>query len=215
MLFTVTQSAIHPKERLLQAAQTLFAKRGYRGTGVQDIVELAGVTKPTLYYYFESKAGIYLKLVEQIFDRRLEMVKAGAASAQTIQGKLTAIIITLMEYSRTHYEGMQIAYANIFAAPEEVPSEVRGCHKIQGTFDFVHDLIKQGQANGELDPNFDSIQLTSAIYGHFIIAASTLSLNPERWEPNWAENMVRIFLQGASSKAAGQQTSASPVSAVA
>ncbi len=208
LLLAVTQSAIHPKERLMQAAQTLFAKRGYRGTGVQDIVELAGVTKPTLYYYFESKAGIYLKLVEQIFDLRLDLVKQAASTEESIQGKLTAIIITLMEYSRTHHEGMQIAYANIFAAPEEVPSEVRGCHKIQGTFDFVHDLIKQGQENGELDPTFDSSQLTSAIYGHFIVAASTLSLNPERWQPNWADNMVKIFLQGARNKSAGYPATA-------
>lgn len=201
----MTETVIHPKERLLQAAQTLFSRRGYRGTGVQDIVELAGVTKPTLYYYFNSKAGIYLTLVEQVFDLRMEQVKNAAATSNTIQGKLEAIIRALMEYSRTHAEGMQIAYANIFAAPEEVPSEVRGCHKIQGTFDFVHALIKEGQANGELDASFDSVELTSAIYGHFIVAASTLSLNPDRWKPNWGAHMVRIFMEGAANKSASKQ----------
>lgn len=189
----------------MQAAQTLFAKRGYRGTGVQDIVELAGVTKPTLYYYYESKAGIYLKLVEKIFDLRMEQVQIAAASSETIQGKLEAIIRVLMEYSRVNAEGMQIAYANIFAAPEEVPPEVRGSHKIQGTFDFVHELIKIGQQNGELDASFNSFELTSAIYGHFIVAASTLSLDHDPKEPDWGSHMVRIFLEGAASKSAGRQ----------
>lgn len=211
----MSESVLHPRERLLQAAQTLFAKRGYRGTGVQDIVEAAGVTKPTLYYYFDSKAGIYLKLVEQIFNLRLEKVTQAAASSDTIQGKLTAIIVTLMDYSRTHHEGMQIAYANIFGAPEEVPSEVRGCHMIQRTFEFVHELIQQGQANGELDPSMDSLQLTSTIYGQFIVAASTLSLNPERWQPNWGQDMVKIFLQGAANKLAVAQASAPVVASVA
>ena len=38
------------KERILIAAATLFANKGYAGTSVREIVEAAGVTKPTLYY---------------------------------------------------------------------------------------------------------------------------------------------------------------------
>ena len=46
-----------PRLRLLDAGLKLFANRGYAGTSVQDITEEARVTKPTLYYYFESKEG--------------------------------------------------------------------------------------------------------------------------------------------------------------
>ncbi len=37
-------------ERLLDAGLKLFANRGYAGTSVQDIIDEAGVTKPSLYY---------------------------------------------------------------------------------------------------------------------------------------------------------------------
>jgi AcrR family transcriptional regulator len=40
------------------AAARLFAERGYDATSVREIVEAAGVTKPTLYYYFHSKEGL-------------------------------------------------------------------------------------------------------------------------------------------------------------
>jgi AcrR family transcriptional regulator len=49
------------RRALLQAAQHLFADRGYRDASVIDIVELAGASVGTLYYHFGSKADLYLE----------------------------------------------------------------------------------------------------------------------------------------------------------
>jgi AcrR family transcriptional regulator len=49
------------RRALLQAAQHLFADRGYRDASVIDIVELAGSSVGTLYYHFGSKADLYLQ----------------------------------------------------------------------------------------------------------------------------------------------------------
>jgi AcrR family transcriptional regulator len=49
---------------ILDAALTLFAAKGYDGVGVQEIVEAAGLTKPTLYHYFGSKQGLLQALIE-------------------------------------------------------------------------------------------------------------------------------------------------------
>ena len=43
---------------IARAAARLFAERGYDATSVREIVEAAGVTKPTLYYHFGSKQGL-------------------------------------------------------------------------------------------------------------------------------------------------------------
>lgn len=43
---------------IARAAARLFAERGYDATSVREIVEAAGVTKPTLYYHFGSKEGL-------------------------------------------------------------------------------------------------------------------------------------------------------------
>ena len=52
------------KEKILQCALELFYARGYDAVGVQEIAETAGVTKPTLYYYFGSKKGLLETLLE-------------------------------------------------------------------------------------------------------------------------------------------------------
>jgi AcrR family transcriptional regulator len=56
------------RQRLLDCALELFSLRGYDAVGVREVVEAAGVTKPTLYHYFDSKRG----LLEALLQRRLE-----------------------------------------------------------------------------------------------------------------------------------------------
>lgn len=52
-------------DRLLDVAQGLFARQGYAGTSVSEIVAAAGVTQPMLYYYFANKRAVF----EALFDR--------------------------------------------------------------------------------------------------------------------------------------------------
>lgn len=56
------------KEKLLACALELFYEKGYDAVGVQEIVDQAGITKPTLYYYFGSKKGLLESLLHQYFD---------------------------------------------------------------------------------------------------------------------------------------------------
>lgn len=56
---------IDNRELLLDAALDLFYAKGYDAVGVQEIVDRAGVTKPTLYYYFGSKIGLLQNLLER------------------------------------------------------------------------------------------------------------------------------------------------------
>lgn len=53
------------REVILQCALELFYRRGYDAAGVQEIVEMAGITKPTMYYYFKSKLGLLEALIEE------------------------------------------------------------------------------------------------------------------------------------------------------
>src|SRR3954469_21843722 len=48
---------------IARVAAHLFATQGYDATSVREIVEGAGVAKPTLYYYYRSKEGLAKALV--------------------------------------------------------------------------------------------------------------------------------------------------------
>jgi AcrR family transcriptional regulator len=57
------------KDKLLKCAVTLFSEKGYENTGISELVQMAGVTKPTLYYFFQSKEGIYQEILKQYYGR--------------------------------------------------------------------------------------------------------------------------------------------------
>lgn len=55
-------------DRLLSAAATLFAERGYGGTSMADIAEQVGVRKASLYNYYPSKEEILMDLLHRGID---------------------------------------------------------------------------------------------------------------------------------------------------
>ena len=52
--------------RIKDAAELVFAEQGFRGASVGMIAAEAGVPKPNVYYYFESKEDLYKAVVEDI-----------------------------------------------------------------------------------------------------------------------------------------------------
>lgn len=52
-----------PRE-ILEAALSLFLARGFTATRLEDIADLAGVTKGTIYNYFENKGRLFLSVIE-------------------------------------------------------------------------------------------------------------------------------------------------------
>lgn len=51
------------KQLITEKAIELFSKKGYEAVGVQELCDASGITKPTLYYYFKSKAGVLEHIV--------------------------------------------------------------------------------------------------------------------------------------------------------
>ena len=66
------------REILLETALSLFYEKGYDAVGVQEIVDQAGVTKPTLYYYFGSKRGLLEALLNRDFESMEKNLKEAA-----------------------------------------------------------------------------------------------------------------------------------------
>ncbi len=189
------------RQQVLQAALKKFADCGYEGTSVQDIVEAAKVTKPTLYYYFDNKVELYQALVDYAHDERFRLMQTAAERGRTLADKLVEILAALFEFLQNNRELMRIAFATAFAAPGELPSEVRYLDKCARNFELIHDLIKRGQAAGELDGRFDSKELAFGIYGQLNIYLMAHLLMPDcKLNRQTAERIVELFLAGAGAK---------------
>ncbi|HEV7647889.1 MAG TPA: TetR/AcrR family transcriptional regulator [Actinophytocola sp.] len=83
------------RERILAAAEELFAEAGFDATPTSKIAELAGVPKGLVHYYFHRKADLLTALVERLPDEQIEhenIVVAGdvAASLRRLVAELDA-----------------------------------------------------------------------------------------------------------------------------
>lgn len=78
------------REQILHTALELFYSRGYDAVGVQEIAGKAGVSKPTLYYYFKSKYGLLEQLIEEGCTRFVDGLEQAAGLHGELRGTLCA-----------------------------------------------------------------------------------------------------------------------------
>ena len=105
------------KERILAAAEALFAQRGFDGASLRQLTASAGVNLAAVNYHFGSKE----KLVEQVFKRRLdalnqhrlaELAKVAGKPATTLEDVLAAYIRPALELS---HEGNGSLFMRVLA----------------------------------------------------------------------------------------------------
>lgn len=70
-------------EQILRGAMQEFLQRGYAGTSMDKVAQAAGVSKQTLYSYFQDKEKLFMALVEQMAQRRFQLVFGSV----TLQGE--------------------------------------------------------------------------------------------------------------------------------
>ncbi len=75
------------RERILDVAERLFARKGLAGTAVRDIAREAGLTAPSLYNHFEGKQALYEAVlnrgVQPLFDMIAGLAKIEHSDAHT------------------------------------------------------------------------------------------------------------------------------------
>src|ERR1019366_2412447 len=84
---------------ILEAARSVFARKGFNAATVDDIAEAAGLAKGTVYIYFPSKRDVYLATLRQGLEALQEEVRRSMDAEPDVAGKVRAFIRTRLEYS--------------------------------------------------------------------------------------------------------------------
>jgi AcrR family transcriptional regulator len=79
------------QQRLLAAAETVFARDGFEAARLEDIAALAGYTRGAFYAHFEGKEDIFFALLEQWVAERIAEVNAVLEKEKSPQARLRAL----------------------------------------------------------------------------------------------------------------------------
>ncbi|HLA25078.1 MAG TPA: TetR/AcrR family transcriptional regulator [bacterium] len=85
------------KDRILDAAVDVFARKGYHGAGVEDIVAASGTSKGAFYHYFASKQAIFLTLMDNLAEVVEQGVEAAISAEQGAMAKVEAALRVVVE----------------------------------------------------------------------------------------------------------------------
>jgi len=81
---------------ILDAALACFAEKGFAGTRMDDIAARAGISKGTIYLYFDSKDAVFKALARQSIGAQLENVMAHVKAAQGSSVELLRFVIATL-----------------------------------------------------------------------------------------------------------------------
>jgi AcrR family transcriptional regulator len=81
---------------ILDAALACFAQKGFAATRLDDIAAKAGITKGTIYLYFDSKQALFEALARQSIGQQLDAVKAQLAAFTGSSSDLLRLVLTTM-----------------------------------------------------------------------------------------------------------------------
>jgi AcrR family transcriptional regulator len=100
-------------ERILDAAERLFAEHGFEGTSIRDIVDAAKVNLAAVHYHFRSKEAlleaVLTRRISIVNDARLQRLEAAEAAAAprspSVQEVLRAFIVPVIEFAQRDESG--------------------------------------------------------------------------------------------------------------
>jgi AcrR family transcriptional regulator len=189
------------RQAILASATSVFARKGYSGASVQDILEATGLSKPTLYYYFQSKAGLFRAIVDFAFDESFRLMTKAVNEETGCESRLVAVAASFFSFAEENHDLMRLVLATVFAAREEIPPDTINWQKRRRNFDFLTDIVREGQKSGELDRTYEPAELTHSIFGAISHRIRNHLLEPAgRLNEGHAKRVVALFLDGARSE---------------
>ncbi len=84
------------REKILEVAESLFARRGYAGVGLRELAEAAELSKSSLFHHFEGKAALYCAVLTRVLERVDEAVRP-AYSEGDAADQLLALVDLLVD----------------------------------------------------------------------------------------------------------------------
>ncbi len=137
------------RERLLAAALALFTSKGYASASVREIADAAGVAKPALYYYFGSKEGIYLELMQYAYQLFTERTTFLASFRGTARERIIHFCAGFLDEFFVNIAIARLIYSIYFGPPQGAPSFPHE-RFFDEMLEIIRGMVRDGIAAGEL-----------------------------------------------------------------
>jgi AcrR family transcriptional regulator len=112
------------ERQMLDAAVRTFGQRGYRAASMDDIAELAGVSKPLVYLYLRSKEDLFTACIRREAEALVKAVREGVDPQLPAERQLWEGLRSFFTYTATHPDGWSVLHTQARTHGEPFSEEV-------------------------------------------------------------------------------------------
>jgi TetR/AcrR family transcriptional repressor of nem operon len=152
---------------ILAKGAQVMSRRGYHGTGVQEIVQAAGVPKGSFYHYFASKEDFSLQALEFFYEPRLQryaeaLARRNLSPGQRVIGYYSEVIGHFARQEQIEYHCF---IGTLSFEMAELSQPIGRCVEdiLQRSTRILADCLQEARAAGELPEGQDCLALAEFI----------------------------------------------------
>ena len=196
-----TRAVSAKKEAILAAALSTFSQFGIHGTRLEQVAEIAGVSKTNLLYYFPSKEALYVAVMRNILDVWLAPLRAFRQEFTPLVA-IGEYVRLKLEVSRDHPEASRLFCLEMLQGAPLLMAELTGDLKslVAEKSAIVSGWVAEGKL-APVDPNhlIFMIWATTQHYADFstqVEAVTGKTLQDEEFFRQTVENVQRMIIEG-------------------
>lgn len=186
------------EDLILDAADRLLARYGYRKMTMDDLAQEVGIGKGTLYLHFRSKEDIALSRVDRLVRRLVERLREIAAGNYSPADKLTEMLLLRVMF---RFDAVQHYTESLSEVLRDIRPKLLDRHgqQFQSEAEVFAEVLKQGQRTGLfrcLDPFSTAQTLLAATNSLLPFSLSTSELGKRREVQETVTRIIDLLLQG-------------------
>ncbi|MBN2330041.1 MAG: TetR/AcrR family transcriptional regulator [Candidatus Omnitrophica bacterium] len=183
------------REKIAYAATHLFAVHGYDATSIRDIAEKAGVTKPVVYYYFQSKENLFATLIHEAYDFFFQALEKLFEEETDFWDRWKKVTRLYFDLSMQYRDTVQLIYIYSFGPRGKSPRinmlEIENIHT-----QFLARLFREGMQQG-LVRNIENIEWITNLYlGVIVIYQQQLLFTDVPIPENYSDIIMEMVYNG-------------------
>lgn len=159
------KKSVRTKATLLQAALKHFSNTGYSATSIQDIVDEADFTKPTLYYYFDSKADLFSALIEEALRDFHRLFKQTVSTGGSVRDVLMNLILTSSRQAQERGSLVRLIQYSFSAAEKEIPYRDKCLQEALKLPLILEEYFAREIQSGNFKSKFDAHDIAETLLG--------------------------------------------------
>jgi TetR/AcrR family transcriptional regulator len=140
------------RDKILDVAEALFARRGFEGVGMREVADAAGLGKSSLFHHFRSKAQLYLAVLERLLAHLDERLREALAAPDAPQARLDRWLDALVDALAEREPAARLLLRGLFeddAFDAEAWAEGRDAERrIESILGGILALLREGEERG-------------------------------------------------------------------